>query len=53
MKPAVVRALVAVCEHTHWATHRRPLIWLLPVCPFARLSLRLEDRWGTDEWKTL
>lgn len=49
MKRWIVRALQAICERTHCVMHRRPFLWL-GVCPFAKWSLRLNDRWGLDEW---
>lgn len=50
MKRRIVHNLERACSLTHWL-HRRPFVRLLPVCPLAVLSWRLDQRWHTNEWK--
>jgi hypothetical protein len=58
VKYAIVGIVEMLCNYTHWFTHRRPWVLLkrLPFgicvpCPFADLSHRLDERWGTGYWK--
>ena len=53
MKRTIVVALEWLCDHTHWATHHRPLAWFVPPCWLACKSSDLDVRWGVGEWKPL
>jgi hypothetical protein len=53
MRQAVVRSLAGLCRALDAATHRPAALKLLPGarrCRLARLSVRLDERWGTGVW---
>ena len=53
MRRLLVRALASACRALDAATHRPLALRLVPGtrrCRLARLSLRLDERWGTGVW---
>jgi len=53
VRAAAVRGLAAGCRALDAVTHRPAAIRLVPGvrrCRLARLSQRLDDRWGTGVW---
>ena len=61
-KSRFVSFLDTACTWGHWFTHHRPWLsfvgrksgdeWWRSHCPLAALSYDLDERWGTDVWKS-
>jgi hypothetical protein len=53
LRAAVVRSLAGACRALDAITHRPAALRLMPGvrrCRLARLSRRLDERWGTGVW---
>lgn len=53
VKRLIVNGIEKACVFTHPVVHHRPWLWLpIGVCPLARLSDHLDQRWNTGQWVT-